>query len=436
MSLEQVRLKPEEIEINIPRLLKLCLKNVKWIVLIAMVVAIIFPSYKFLKDKERYNLELQSIEEITEEQSGTIKQAIDEYHIRKDNYDYYVNYEENSPIMEIDYKSVYRGELQFGIIAEQEIKEDVAVVLRNYLMSKHFYVLFSQEAEGKTQPFIKDLFENISADGGVVTVDVIASTKDECAMYTEIINGLLEEKSAAIQRVGTHDLILLQSQISSEYSYRVSELQSAILNNRKNSENDLKEYVATLSYVEKQFLVEEGEDEELIGYVKNPSPKFSIKFTIIGAVFGLILGMLLIVVFAVFSGSVQTSDEIEKRFGFSKIQDFNKKEIRKQVEASVTKIKKTILRDEEQMIGIVSTTHKSLLFGVEELIANLEKENIKCVVLEDITVDEDKIEKIEEGIPVILFEAIGKSKVRELYEEVSLCEKKNVKVLGYICVEE
>ena len=80
MSLEQMRLKPEEIEINIPRLLKACLKNVKWILIIAMIVAIILSSYKFIKDKEEYNSEIELMRDITEEQTEKVKETREEYY--------------------------------------------------------------------------------------------------------------------------------------------------------------------------------------------------------------------------------------------------------------------------------------------------------------------------------------------------------------------
>lgn len=439
MNYEQERLAYDEIEISVSHLIKSCIKQIKWIVIIAVAFAIAIPRLIYVKDVKAYDASIQSIESIN--LTGAQTKNVDKYFYLEKNLQNFEDYVENSPIMNIDFANVYQGELQYHIKADSNLKADIATVIANYFVGQAFIEEFCEEIEGLDATYAKELFEPeiIDVNNGIVSIQVIAASEEECSTYIACIKELFLAKSEELkQSIGTHEVDLIQENISSGYSYRVYETQNIARNNLQNTEKLLSSHISNLSEIEKVAIIEVDNTNTSLTVEVVKEPTFSIVFVIVGLLLGMIVGIIIVVLGTLFKSRLQTEKELAKRFDIAHIgtvvDNVNKKA--ETLAITTSTMRKFVESKNIGQIAMISTNDSINRDSMKALYTMLEADAIHCSMLQNILKEKDAIDKLSNDTPVVLLETIGKTKVKEVYEEVSLCKNLGIEVVGYICITE
>jgi len=340
----------------------------------------------------------------------------------------------NAPIMKINPNNVYFGELHCLISAETDIEDVVVSALKNYLEGQAFIDDLSKQVPGFDAVYGNELI-NINAENGILSVQILAKDEEECSVYVENVKNLLLMKSDALkENIGEHELDLIQESINCGYSYEVKEKQKECRENLTGTRNALTTVTVDLSEVERRALAKLDEiNSDLITVTE---PILNYKNMVVGFLVGILVGVIIVVIYTIYNGKLQTSRELSKRFDIMHIGTVSKqKDDSEEIEILATKIKRILELTNTKQIHVLSTRNVENIEQLQKVFSLLEERDIKCIYLGNILKEKQVIENLSNNVPAIVMETVGKSKVKDIYEEISHCNDLDVNVLGYISIE-
>lgn len=429
MIFEHEKLEYDEIELNILGILKECKKRIKWIVLMAVIVALSLPTVIYIDDIKGKN----TVGEIVYSQEDQL--IADEYFVYKNIRNDLDAYMDKSPIMSIDYYNTYQGELQFIINAEENVREVIVEYLYNYMMGLEAADELCKALDIEQMSYVKEIFD-ISQSGKserILYINVIASNEDECKKYINAINDIIAKESTELQdEIGQHSIELIQENIVVGYSEKVYTLQQGCYDYYKTVNKTLVDYESVLSTTQKMLIMEMADDIEFV--IEKDTPTFDIKYAVIGFILGGIVAIFIIIVRLVLIGVIQSTDEVHKRLNIIKAGVISRD--KSNWDSIAHNILFLLGEKKQYIVGFISSMPKeSINSEIRTLYEILEKNNIQIVQIDNI-VEHNAFSDLSDVSSVFLIEKVGESKVKKIYQEASMCETMGIELLGYICIEE
>lgn len=438
MKFEVNKLRSDEIEINIENIIKQCIKRIGIIIICAVVFALIVPGLVYVKDLNAYNSRTENQEQ--PELSDAELAGVSTYKVYKNKVDQLKNYGKNALVLKLDYENVYQGRLQFYVDAEEDVQFDIAYVIANYINAGNLAEkLYKQESLDATT-YADEIFgAEVSGakDGvpsGVVNFRVWASGKEECERYVSLVKKALTEYDKTLNStMAEHTLEVVSEEVILGYVYEVEAKQNIYAENYAEAVENLEAHAATLTEVQLQAIQNADASQKDDAVV---TPSFSIKFAIVGFVLGAILAVGCIVLYIIFGGKLQTEQELLKRFNISHFGNITCKNAEEKVGIVCARLAANLENSKRTEVALIGTAKELSSDAIVKLQNALKDCGIKCEIIGNILTDKAAFEAMKKKECVVLVETIGKSVIKEIYEESMVCIDSKVEVVGYISIME
>ena len=429
---------------------------------------------------------------LSEDDAKDVENNFDMYLKHRDAYDKLMEYCNDSTYMNLDPNSVPMVQMEYNInncdfakdyinlLSSQIQSDDIANVIidalrldtePSYIWELAEFMDAGQDAiQSDTTAVIEQEKDNNSL---VMIVKVMGETLDSAKQMSDILNdeilnitdnlrkqyGTVRiEKIGEIESTVIDETLLLRQQ---DYSGRVHNIKS-YLENIKNSMTASQEsyYNALIDDYEIDMGIQESEIQQETEPVEMTMQYFNIKYIIAGLFLGAVLACCYICVPYVLGNKFQTPYEVSDCFGITllgavdveekkKRNNFIDKQIRryfrKNNEGSSLKEKMSMI---ETDIGVVckkqglkkvfvtSSVQTDKIKAIKEALQNLgEKNELELTMGESVLADNHSLEQLSESEGVILIEEIASSNLADINEEVNVCKKYDVSIIGMIVSE-
>lgn len=456
--MEKIRV--DENEISLKRIVELCLRNIGKILICGLVCAIIFTSIMYANELSKYNNQLQNSNveyELTEEDFS----IINKYQVIKSRIEYLKEYEKNSILMSFDSNNMYSGNITYQVVGDEEVKYDIARLLVHYVNVGGLATEISEKNNLGEPEYIQEilyggLYEiTQGVDSSIVTIQILAKDEEMYQTYVKCVKEQIENHCNIALNIGNAKVVMVEENAMKQYITAIYETQRNYYDKLNSAETDLANCVATLSVAQKAYIDEmENTSSEIQDAVNPVKPVIDVKYAVVGAFIGCFIAVVAVAVSVMFGGRLQTDNELSRRLGIINIGvvDKNKQvlmnrliskviygrnveSIGEQMQMLVNKLKMLMKNSALEDIVLVGTYE-----GAEnelEVITNSFKENgINC------TFDKEKknilelVVKMNDAQKIILVEKIGVSRIREIYEVANVCSSAKKDVVGYITIRE
>lgn len=453
MKFEHEEMCVDEIEISVKNILAQCIKKAGVILISMIFVAILLPALFYVMDLKQYNEAVLNSATETE-LSDEDYLIIDRYLLTKERIEFLEEHKEASRIYDMDFNNVYQGKVQFFVDANSEDTIAIADAIANYVRNKAFSEQLSQQVASINEKYAYELVSvsDSVTETGIVNVSIYAPDEKECKEIVNAIKNVLNEYSILLNStMGAHELCVVGENYYVGYVDDVYRMQSNYIVNMQTAMAELETYNSTLTATQKKAIAQILDDMVEVDEV--PKPQFKILYAAIGGVAGLILGCGMVIVLTVFTGKLQSEKELTKRLnieylGSVRLGKKGRKEkfidkyiyksdsYEKEVGAIVARIKMKMKECSTNTINMINVCDTSNSGAMDEIKRMLEENGITCEIIGNVVEDVVALSKLDDRNDLILVEKIGKSRVKDIYEEATICLNLNVTVVGYISVRE
>lgn len=455
-----------------------------------------FKSYQSMAQAEMQDEaeELSQYEEIlSEKEISEVKSAVDSYQIYEQSYADYLEYSANSIKMQLDANAVSTQKMIYQITSNQidainisdvfteiipndttcqkileETGWDVDIsYIKELITVTNMYTGFMSDSSGQG---ITNIVENNTADNMsvLVTINIIADNKDDCAVVKkaieEEVNSLTNDLKSEFEEFDVKKIsdlygVKADSSLRQDQQNLVTAINS-VNNSMQTLENNLSEdqksYFSALINKEVE-LKEEGNggstsvDLSQIQYI-------NIKYIVVGAMIGAILCCLYIICGFCANRYLLSPNYIADNLDSEVLMVYteekkNDKKVNiidrwissifkrngdwytesKQLNMLFARIQIAVEKSNLRKIHLVSSLkNENIRHFILDLSKRLEEEKIDFSTGESILSDIDSLEKFSGADGVVFVEQINKTLLSEMEQEVSLCNKYDVKNLGFI----
>lgn len=452
MNFEVNRIKIDEVEISVKNIVAQCIRNWRMILVVGLLFAVLISGLACMSDWNGANS--TSTGELTEEDIV----AIENYIALEEKYDSTSQYRNNSILNNLDYTNVDCGVLTYYVDANENVKYDVSSAIVCYVNGGGLAKTLS-EIEG--YPAEKYMQEIVSAsiagaesgtESGVVTISVMGATKEDCLKYIESIEKEIETYIQSLKdNMGAFSMSLIQKNHIVKKAADVYAKQQTYLTEYTTVKNAYDFASANLTEIQKAYIMsmtEEENDSEM-----NLGAKFNLLYVVVGIVVGVLIALIVIICITIFSGKIQTDKELLKRLNICHLgnvyyakdtatEKFIHKVLYKNIYFDVSRQINTISKrvdmvlknDVSKKVYMVGTFDVANREDIEKWMDAFKMQGIECIVIGNIINVPEKMDKLVANDNVVLVEEIGKTKIKDVYEEATLCMDAKVKVVGYISV--
>lgn len=429
---------------------------------------------------------------LSEDDAKDVENNFDMYLKHRDAYDKLMEYCNDSIYMNLDPNSVPMVQMEYNInncdfskdyinlLSSQIQSDDIAQTIidtlgldtePSYIWELAEFMDAGQDAiQSDTAAVIEQEKDNNSI---VMIVKVMGETLDLAKQMSDILNdeilnitdNLREQYgSVQIERIGKiestviDETLLLRQQ---DYSGRVHNIKS-YLENIKTSMTASQEsyYNALIDDYEIDMGIQETEIEQETEPVEMTMQYFNIKYIIAGLFLGAVLACCYICVPYVFGNKFQTLYEVSDCFGITflgavdveekkKRNNFIDKQIRryfrKNNEVSSLKEKMSMIKTDigvickkkdVKKVFVTSSVQTDKIKIIKDTLQNLrEKNELELIMGGTILNNNHSLEQLSESEGVIFIEEIASTDLADINEEVNICKKYDIPIVGMIVSE-
>lgn len=449
------RLRADEIEISFMSIIKQCVKHIRFIIVVALVAAILLPTLKYALDYKDYQNSISEIntyelEEIEELLTDREKNALEEYEVLRAKLLSLEEYKSGSSLMTMNSNSVYSTKLQFWVDSENKDEARIANVYINFIENGGLAKAIEVKDKSMKAEFVQELIWNQSEEeiesDGVIELMIVSDTEEGCNELVSMTETILGEYCTNMQLdVGTHTISCVQKLTDYGYVEKVYGLQKQhyetytwICNLIENAEQGFTETQRAIA------LANEVEDED---NEATSEPTVRVLFVMLGFLIGVVIAIIVIAVREILNGMIHSDLEMNKRFEYRHLETifynpntlinrmFYKKRIQNvQLENTVAKIISRLKDVDAEGIAVLGRYNAQAQVYVTKTIDLLIGKGIKVEVFEDIVNNVEEYEKLKNYKYAIYISEIENEKVSTLYSEKSICSDIGLDVIGYIAI--
>lgn len=442
---ESTMLKKEQIEINIVEMIKFIWSKSIWVIVCAIIIAILIPSLKYIVEKNNVE-DTENIVEDVMTDSDILQSYTSSLEIYEKAYATEKDYRENSILMNLDYKNINTATIQFYVKAEEQMLLDALTAYTNYSndggLVSDVYKIDDTISERYLKEIIKVTCSNYGSYdvSSVIGIKVYGRDKDECSYYVGLVINALEAYSKLLNETG------INHSIEKFYENYYMGQDSTVWTVQKNLTSTMTELENNITNIQTQIdtLRENGVKlPEEIENINSGEAKatFSIKYAIVGFVIGLILAIIFLIIKYMVNDKVKYATELSEITEISFIGEvLNKKEKCKDKYAlvkserliyKIQSICKYYKTNEITLIGNVESCSEELA----TISDRLNKEEIKVKVTGDVVGSIDAMKAFGSDESVILVALANETSYTYVEEIIKLCAVKESNVLGYIYIK-
>lgn len=416
-----------------------------------------------------------------------IMHALNIYRLYQFNYENIHNYLANSIRMQIDPNRVPTYTIQYlidnhyqteyPVIQKKDTTEDIINSYMTLLKSNTILKEISKELkyEGDIS-YIQELLDIAYTDPDILTITIISLSQEDCNTIASVILDQMGQFTAELAaKYGRYDISLVNSEYTERFSMDLlNERQNRIgtldsINNSsknliKNLTDDQKKkfYELLEKTVEENESINEIADEQTEQELSEEPVKVHVsllqkKYLLLGMIFGMLAAAFYVVCRYIFSGKIHVKGDVTKydipvlgmvylsepagifsfidrfilRIADSSRYKFSNEERKEMILSGIN-----LVAEKEQLKSIFVTgtsNDRDCVQMQEEICKNSSAENTANG--RSIIYDPEALSALAVSDGVILVEKLEDTTHKELHEELVLCRRYDVKVLGCIILE-
>ncbi len=373
----------------------------------------------------------------------------------------------NSLIMNLNPEDLVKAELTYMIsVDEAESLAGIEQAYKNYLDGSEFSGFISS----KTGINNSDISDTVSiscernrdaATNTTIKIVIVAADKTSADEIAKVVDSYIVTKCEELSQIGyEHELRKIgsstyqgsdigiqnrQLQYLQEIHLRnvtILDTESAIKDTRKDYYDSLVNGVDG-----KDTSEEEDKNVQLLA-------RFSVRYIVLGLFAGAMFMCGIYLLIYIFANKLDENDNVEEIFGsyligivtgsdygkaIYKLQHFGKRsfDFDESINLIITKIKMTAQKHSTSMIGIIGCGIKKNNERVaKEIVDRLKKEGIETMLIDDPLYDPASAEKITGIEMAVILEKAGATYRREIWKEIEMIKKFDVKLDGIIISEQ
>lgn len=456
------RINRDEREISISELWWYVISKWKWLVIGMVVGALLLGAYGAYKAYSANNVETPkeiTMEDLTTEEQAEVKALIEDYEfylseqerLEKNylmNLDYnYVNYCSVSYYIDTDYTYNY-------LEAQENYANTLVAMYKAYIQSDEVndrvLGLGIEGLDASDFPYIR----NVSSEGGLVKFGFLTEETDSKKIVDEVCAAVEAYQSVASELVGEHKLVQTSYDVSILYSEGVRNGQALRTAYLQQIFNELELDKINLST--NQLYVYETE----IGInttasetqsVNTGKSIINVKYIVIGMVAGFAIAAIIVLFIYIAGNKLRSINELNQVYGVEllgriisceKHNTFSNRKINKinkatTLEMQLQYITDTLVnickKDDIKTIAIGSTL-QNVEEKMQEIVKKLMNSNIKCIYVGNVNNDVQAMNLAVESKNVVFVEQINATLKCDLENEIEMCDKLSINILGIITV--
>lgn len=454
------RINRDEREISISELWWYVISKWKWLVIGMVVGALLmgaFGAYKAYSANNAENSKEIAMEDLTEEEQEEVKALIEDYEFYKAEEERL----ENNYLMNLDYNNVSYYLVTYYV--DTDYSYNYMDVQENYaatLISMYKTFLYSDEVceeimklniDGVEESDLTYLF-NTSSESNIVKIGVYADEEWSEIIMDTIIGVFEDYHSVAEELVGEHKLIKISEDNRIIYYEHTKNGQ----NFKKDIVDKLKTEIETAKteFTQQQLLLYEKEisgKTEVKNETSNLNNYFNKKYIVLGAVGGILAGAVIAVVVYLTGKKIKSINDIKQVYGVEILGKIMRdcvagdKAVKK-----INKIKGSMSEKEQQeyvaeMIAnkckcenindiVICSTVDAVDGKLVELIKILKELGVKCEITNNIGYDNKALNAAVVCKNIILSEQLNVTNRDDLENEIEICDKLSLNILGMIVI--
>lgn len=424
------------------------------------------------------------------EQDEQVLHAVNVYQMYQKNYETRAAYLDSSIKMQIDPNRVPKVSVQYYIdnhyetvypvMSKKNNTKDIVNSFVHKLYDKSIYDQISQAAGlEKEDTYIKELIDVYYTDPDFLTINVMGRNQEEAVAIAEVLCSSIDGITAELKGVyGEFDITQTSYQYSeSSNQDLLTERQNQIasLESINNSCSNLISKLTDEQKKEFDKLIDQ-ENEEIKESEQNSSKSteaemgmyvsvLQIKYLILGLIAGLVLYCTAYLLYYIFGGKIRVEEDMKKTFHIPVIgsvySPVQKKKFFSAVDNLILNLadsRRKYLSFDEGIYMIVSSAANAALknqysriFVTSSSFA-LDCQNIQEIMIRNLNAESDRNlnadggravfldslsqNKLTASDAVILVEKAGTSYYKDIQEELEICDRYQVPVLGCVFVKE
>ena len=447
--------------------------------------------YAAEQQKEMTEEELENIWEtnhvlmenrLNETQLASVNTAL----VYKERYEERLNYQKNSPLMQLDSFHVQRTDLTFLIQTDDNnnacmIKD----IYRDLLASASLYGYVREQCnlENGVDELI---FIKTSGDGvmknpnlnvqvvqenesNVLSVKIINSDADTCRAMADAVENYIQKQCQELEdAIGKHKVVLVNRSQGDVSDPDVADLQKTCANDLYSMQNALNVLTASFSAEQLEyydFMLEARQNSnEQEGFADNAmvwaTPNLSVKYIVLGAVLFAFAYVAMVFVNYVFNNKIRSIDNFQGLYSIPQLGDVTmsgRKRFLGVIDRWILKMRYHGRRrfSPEEAVGLTIMAVKmeaqkhnvknvyligcNLVGAAEQVCTQIKsalaKEQIDVCVLNNVLYDAEAMGRLESAEAAVLVETAGVTMYDEITQELQLLNRQKIEVLGGIVVE-
>ncbi len=518
MNADTINMEVREREINLMDLLVEVLLHWRTILLSMLIGGILFGGYSYVKtflDMKNQNLAMEEEQQALEQQKEMTPEEITEqwengrvlleeqleegqvYNVNsalayKRFYEEKLDYQQNSPLMQIDPYHVQQTELLFAILPENaEQINNIRMVYENLLSGSAFYTYIQEQCglERGAEELItlsypeykyeatRNIILTDYAEGtfGIINIQVSHENADICQAMADAVVSYIEEQKDTLEDIsGAYEIKLLnriQGEVVDNDIANLQKTNIADLYSLQSTYNSLKDAFSDeeLAYFDYMLAGNPAEasdagahetenNEEIVMIEKAPS--ISIKYVLMGVVLFAFLYIFILFLLYIFDSRLHGADSLQEIYGIPqlgmvpalprkrflgaidqwilKLRYHNQRKFapEESIEMAAVAVKMAAKKQGLKQVYLMGCSITGVSGQVcEKIKAFLEKEQLEVVILNNVLYDAEAMEQLENAEGIVLVETAGSTLYKELEKELQLLTRQKIKILGGIMVE-
>lgn len=464
----------EEREIHLTDLLWKILFSWRFVLVCAVVFAIVLAGGRFWKDRQSTSAKKNqpSLEELKESLTEDEWEDISKAQTLQRQIASQKEYQAKSIRMNLDAYAIdevilqYYVDTDYAIDLDKEIQKDYGEELVGaytaYVENKGIQESLEAKLDWDMDGvYIGELLSIKPAEeGNQFTLVVAGADADQAAELADQAAVLLEEyQSALADKIGSHTLTLIDRCITVVNDSVLAEAQDAL--DEKITAQQTKLDTLTAGFSSTQYQVYQGGDEvaDKAGDIV-AAPGFSVKYLVLGAFVGIFLSCVWLALCFILNGRMKNVKELQEFYRLSIFGSISAENQGKRFLAGIDRWLDSLRRkgkwtqEERQEVLLTNLGLACKRENVEKLFVitsvplsqnesrlletlkkNLEKKGIRMVLGQDVLHNASLMEQMAEIGQVVLLEKTEVSSYAEIEQELSLCAQQQIKVLGAIGLE-
>ena len=446
-----MKLNSDEYSITINEIMTMVKK--RWIVIILCIVAVasFLPTYKYVKDKQvqqlqmeanemlaeeivleeedllrvnEYLLEMQLLANMKEEKNESIFLSLDPYNVPVN--DLRLMLHNNSKMSTDDILDIYSLYVNGGGLATWlESRLDYA-----------YEAKYLQEIIHAT--YVSKTGEN-DRGTGVIHIRILGIDEQFCRdIKMLLVERLNEFENEIINEVGDHAISFIYDELAVLKVENVLTTREKYDENLKKQETKMDELYNTLSYEQRLYIDREINPDEISEQVVSVV-SFSWKYFVVGIFVGVLVGIAIVLAEFILSNKINTVNEFGRIYNIDVLDIIKKENVDvKNLNSDFCMIKVAKICEcndinDVTLCCVDGDIKQSLL--LKNIESYLNENNVHCNVTSDVLEKTENISQFRKNSNVIFVEKLYETKKKDFALKLDLCNKLNNRILGAIVIQ-